>query len=66
MIKKRLSYERSWGQKGVHFYKQQEFQIIERLSEYHPITLLCRLMNVNRAGYYKWLVRKNNPSQKHI
>jgi len=23
-------------------------------------------MNVNRAGYYKWLVRKINPSQKHI
>jgi len=23
-------------------------------------------MNVNRTGYYKWLVRKINPSQKHI
>lgn len=62
--KKRLSYEKSWCQKGIHFYKQQEFQIIKELSKNYSIKILCEIMNVNRSSYYKWLKRKNNPSQK--
>ena len=65
-LKKRLYHERSWCQKGVRFYKQQEFQIVERLSKKHPITLLCRIMNVNRSGYYKWLDKKDNPSEENF
>ena len=30
--------------KGIHFYKQQEFQIIEGLSNQYPVKLLCSNM----------------------
>ena len=28
--------------------------------------MLCKEMNINRSGYYKWLSRRFNPSQKEI
>ena len=61
-----ISYERSWFKKGIHYYKQQEYKIIEKLSKIYSINNLCILMGVNRSGYYKWIKRKNNPSKKTI
>lgn len=34
------------------------------LSGEFPVTMLCRLMNVNRSSFYKWKHRMENPSQK--
>lgn len=32
----------------------------------HPVSKLCKLMDVNRSGYYKWINRKNNPSSRTL
>ena len=40
-----------------------EFEIVEMLSEKYPVTFLCKLMNVNRSGYYKWRLRKGKLNQ---
>jgi hypothetical protein len=40
--------------RGIHYFKRCEFEIIDTLKEKHSVTYLCKLMNVNRFGYYKW------------
>lgn len=37
--------------------------MIEILKDSYPIDFLCKLMNVNRSGYYKWKSRLNKPNQ---
>ena len=39
--------------------------ILELSSEF-PIKRLCRLMNINRSGFYKWKNRINHPTTKMI
>ena len=34
------------------------------LSKEFPVAVLCRLMNVNRSGFYKWKKRLENPSKR--
>ena len=34
------------------------------LSAYYSIKKLCRLMDVNRSGFYKWRKRLSNPSER--
>lgn len=34
------------------------------LSGEYPVKRLCRIMNVNRSGFYKWRTRIYNPSKK--
>ena len=40
--------------------------MIYELSKEFPIKRLCKLMNINRSGFYKWKFRINNPSRKAI
>lgn len=35
--------------------KQARFESIQEMSIVHPIVLLCKIAEVSRAGYYKWL-----------
>lgn len=52
------------GQEGVRFLKEREYQIVFELSKEFPIKRVCRLMLVNRSGFYKWKNRINNPSSR--
>jgi len=36
------------------------------LSNKYAVNYLCKLLNVNKSGYYKWKYRKENPSLKVI
>ena len=40
--------------------------MIEILKDSYPIDFLCKLMNVNRSGYYKWKSRLDKPNQHEI
>ena len=42
-----------WGT-SLHSFKAEEFEIIDTLSKDYDIKMLCSLMGVSRAGYYKW------------
>ncbi len=35
--------------------KQIKFEIVETLSKEFNVRALCRVMNISRSGYYKWL-----------
>ena len=37
--------------------------MIDILKDQYPIIELCRAMNVNRSGYYKWAARKGTKNQ---
>ena len=43
----------------VQEIKQKEFEIVKILSEEYSIKSLCKLMNISRSGYYKWLKIKD-------
>ena len=36
------------------------------LSDKYSVLSLCREMNINRSGFYKWLNRRSHPSQTTI
>lgn len=36
------------------------------LSNKYSINALCKEMSINRSGFYKWLGRRNNPSQREL
>ena len=40
--------------------------MIDILKDSYPIDFLCKLMNVNRSGYYKWKSRLNKPNQHEV
>lgn len=50
--KKRISCERGWSKKGIRFFKQQEYQIVLELSALFPIKKICKVMCLNRSGFY--------------
>lgn len=65
--KKRLSCERSWyGTKGIRYFLQKEYEVIFDLSNKYSVNSLCIEMNINRSDFYKWLNRRNNPSNREI
>ena len=37
--------------------------MIETLKGRYPVSFLCRIMGVNRSGYYKWLNRQGTPNR---
>ena len=37
-----------------------EFQIIDQLKDKYSVLELCRVMHVNRSGYYKWKARQGS------
>lgn len=36
------------------------------LSGKYPVKRICRVMGINRSGFYKWKDRISNPSQKMV
>ncbi|MDO6634448.1 IS3 family transposase, partial [Bacillus thuringiensis] len=51
--------------KAAPAYKK--YEIIQEMSKgMRPIQLLCKIAEVSRSGYYKWLKRQSNPSPKEI
>ena len=45
---------------------QKEYEVIFELSNKYSINYLCKVMNINRSGFYKWLSRRSNPSTREI
>lgn len=62
-LKKRISGERGCQKQGTRYLKQCEYQIIEELRAQYSVESLCRLMQVNRSGYYKWRKRIGESNQ---
>lgn len=51
--------------KAVPAYKK--YEVIQEMSKgMRSIQLLCKIAEVSRSGYYKWLKRQSNPSPKEI
>lgn len=48
---------------GIRFLLRSDYEIIEKLSSEFPVKTLCKIMNVNRSGYYKWKARKEAPNR---
>lgn len=40
--------------------------MIYELSSKYPVLVLCNEMNIVRSGYYKWLSRRSNPSDREL
>lgn len=40
--------------------------IREMSKKYYPIQLLCKIADVSRSGYYKWLKSKISPNEKQL
>lgn len=55
--------ERGWAN-GVCSFKNEEFKIVDMLSQEYPVKDICKMMGVSRSGYYKWLRRE--PSSREI
>ena len=43
-----------------------EFEIVEILSKEYSIQSLCKIMNISRSGYYKWLKAKDKLNRYEI
>ena len=57
-VKKRVLGGRSWCKQGIRYWQRKDYEVIEEMREKYPVDFLCRLMDVNRSGYYKWRQRK--------
>lgn len=44
--------------------KDKFYQAIQSLTTHYAVSLLCKILNVSRSGYYKWLHRQAHPSFK--
>ena len=66
MRNKWLHDERWWSGKGIHYFKETEFEIVYKLASEFPITRICKIMDVNRSSFYKWCNRLKDPSVKTI
>ena len=62
-LKKRIPGERKWFTEGIRYWQRQEFQIIEDLRSKYPVNMLCKVMGVNRSGYYKWRKRQGTENR---
>lgn len=61
--KKRILGERSWYRQGVRYWQRKEFEVIDTLRSKYPVSFLCKVMGINRSGYYKWKKRKGKPNR---
>ena len=62
--KKRVHGERRWCGKGVLQLRRCEFEIVYALSADFPVWRVCRVMGINRSGFYKWRDSVLRPSEK--
>ncbi|MFV3056362.1 IS3 family transposase [Clostridium botulinum] len=62
-MKKRLCSERRWCKQGIRYFRRSEYEIIDSMKDKYPINQLCKLMDVNRSGYYKWKSRQGLKNQ---
>ena len=53
---------RSWCRQGVRYWQRKDYEVIEELKAKYPVDFLCRIMGVNRSGYYEWRRRKGKPN----
>jgi len=60
---KRILGERSWCCQGVRYWQRKEFEVINTLRSRYPVKFLCKVVDVNRSGYYKWSKRKGKPNR---
>ncbi|WP_235821804.1 IS3 family transposase [Gottfriedia acidiceleris] len=51
---------------GKRREKSLEYRIIHELKKQFPIMILCKIAGVSKSGYYKWLKRQSNPSNKEL
>lgn len=63
---KRLQSERGWAKQGVHYFIQREYQVVLELSTLFSVKRLCKIMDINRSGFYKWKYRLSHPSTKSL
>ena len=49
---------RSWCKQGIRYWQRKDYEVIEELRIRYPVDFLCKIMNVNRSGYYKWRNRR--------
>lgn len=63
-LKKLYCEENPGWIEGIHTFKSEEFEIIDILSRDYPVYKLCELMEVSRAGYYKW--KNHEPTNRDI
>ena len=47
---------------GVRYWQRKDYEVIEELKAKYPVDFLCRIMGVNRSGYYEWRRRKGKPN----
>lgn len=41
------------------------FRFVEAQNAVYPVTVLCRVLEVSRPGYYAWRQRQVSPSARH-
>lgn len=41
------------------------FRFVEAQNAVYPVTVLCRVLEVSRPGYYAWCQRQVNPGARH-
>lgn len=51
---KRISGGRNWYKQGVRYWQRKSYEVLEALNVKYPIDFLCRVIGINRSGYYKW------------
>ena len=61
-----LVKEGGMEQKVFVTFSKKEYKVIFDLSNKYSVNSLCIEMNINRSGFYKWLNRRNNPSNREI
>ncbi|MGD7664742.1 leucine zipper domain-containing protein, partial [Brevibacillus laterosporus] len=61
-----IEFLSSWRPEGRKKTRKKtvEFKIITELAKRFPVSLLCKIAQVSRSGYYKWLRYQEYPSQK--
>jgi putative transposase len=47
-------------QTRIRYCQRKDYEVIEELRDKYPVLFLCRIMDINRAGYYKWKARQGH------
>ncbi|GIN84798.1 hypothetical protein J6TS2_11840 [Heyndrickxia sporothermodurans] len=45
----------------------KKYEVVKEMSEgNYSIQMLCKIAGVSKSGYYKWLKRKESPTEKQL